>query len=331
MAAGPAAGRYYSGMRFSLPCIGALALFMACAAGSSRAADEPLMPKLDGKWWTVATSPDLGELTSENQQPVDFSIWRAADGTWQLWSCVRRTKERGNTRLLYRWEGKSLTDPNWTPMGIAMRADEALGETPGGLQAPHVVKRDGRYLMFYGDWEHICAATSDDGKTFVRRPGPGGKSGMFTEGKGNNTRDPMVLNIDGLWHCYYTAYPNKQGAVFCRTSKDTIKWSDSKTVAFGGQAGTNAVSAECPFVVELNDRFYLFRTQRYGKDAVTSVYHSRDPLNVGVNDDAGHLVTTLPIAAPEVIEHEGQWYVAALLPSLKGIQVTRMTWERRSP
>jgi hypothetical protein len=241
------------------PAFRSLRLFLIlaclCVSVESRAADEPLVPRPDGRWWTVATTPDLGDLTSEKQQPEDFSVWREADGTWQLWSCVRGTRERGNTRLLYRWEGKNLTDADWKPMGVALRADESLGETPGGLQAPHVVQRDGRYLMLYGDWEHVCAATSDDGKTFVRRPGPGGKSGMFTEGKGNNTRDPMLLNFDGLWHCYYTAFPDRQGAVFCRTSKDTLAWSDSKTVAFGGRAGTNPFSAECPFVVKLNDRF----------------------------------------------------------------------------
>lgn len=304
-------------------------LLLSLGPPLARGDDAPLVPRLDANGWTIATSPDLGELTSEKQQPVDFAVWRARDGTWQLWSCVRGTKERGNTRLFYRWEGKRLTDPDWKPMGIAMRADEALGETPGGLQAPHVVTHEDKYLMFYGDWEHICAATSDDGKTFTRRPALGGKSGMFTEGRGNNTRDAMALKIGDLWHCYYTAFPSKQGAVFCRTSKDTLTWSDSTTVAFGGQAGTNPYSAECPFVVAIEGRYYLFRTQRYGENAVTSVYHSKDPMDFGINQDARHLVTTLPIAAPELIEHDGQWYVAALLPSLKGIQVTRLTWERR--
>jgi hypothetical protein len=56
------------------------------------------------------------------------------------------------------------------------------------------------------------------------------------------------------------------------------------------------------------------------------VYHSRDPLDFGVNDDAGHYVSTLPVAAPEVFRHEGQWYMAALLPSLKGIQIARLEW-----
>jgi hypothetical protein len=286
-----------------------------------------MMPSIQGEWWTVAGDPDLGPYSDPRQQPVDFAVWQANDGAWQLWSCIRATKCGGKTRLFHRWEGKSLVEPNWRPMGIAMEAKPDHGETPGGLQAPHVVKIDNRYHMFYGDWENICAATSDDGKTFARRVNAEGKTGMFTEGQGNNTRDAMVIRIQDLWHCYYTAYPNKQGAVYGRTSKDTRQWSESKMVAFGGEAGTNAVSSECPFVVELSPGdFYLFRTQRYGQNAISRVYHSRDPLNFGINDDAAHLVGSLPVAAPELIRYQNEWYIAALLPSLKGIQIARLKW-----
>ena len=90
-----------------------------------------LIPAIDGDWWQVAGDPDLGEYTSPKQQPVDFGIWQAADGTWQLWSCIRHTNCGGNTRLFYRWEGKNLTDPDWKPMGIAMEADTTLGESKG--------------------------------------------------------------------------------------------------------------------------------------------------------------------------------------------------------
>jgi hypothetical protein len=140
----------------------------------------------------------------------------------------------------------------------------------------------------------------------------------------------MVLIVEGTWHCYYTAYPNRLGAVYARTSPDGRQWSASTVVAFGGQAGTIAFSAECPFVVQLAPKdFYLFRTQHYGQNARTSVYHSSDPLNFGVDNDAGHFVCVLPIAAPEVVRHQGQYFVAALLPSLKGIQVARLEWRPR--
>src|SRR5688500_1885411 len=287
----------------------------------SVAAAAVMMPVIEGDWWTVAGDPDLGAYTDAKQQPVDFAVWQAGDGTWQLWSCIRATKCGGRTRLFHRWEGKSLTEPNWKPMGVAIEAKPEHGETPGGLQAPHVLKIGGVYQKFYGDWEKIWVATSEEGKTFTRRIYANGKTGKFSEGEGNNTRDAMVIRIKDLWHCYYTAYPNRQGAVYCRTSKDTHAWSESKMVAYGGEAGTNAFAAECPFVVELSPgEFYLFRTQRYGQNAFTRVYHSRDPLNFGINDDAAYLVCSLPVAAPELIRYQGQWYIASLLPSLKGIQ-----------
>jgi len=111
-----------------------------------------LEPQIDGNWWQVAGNPDLGELTSEKQEPVDFGIWQAADGTWQIWSCIRKTNAPGNTRLFYRWQGKDLFDTDWEPMGIAMMSDTTLGEALNGLQAPHVVQAADSFLMFYGEW-----------------------------------------------------------------------------------------------------------------------------------------------------------------------------------
>jgi hypothetical protein len=303
----------------------ALAVF---ARASSPADSQPARPQIDGPWWTVAGDPDLGNLTDPKQQPVDFAVWQAADGAWQLWSCIRHTKCGGRTRLFYRWEGKNLTDQDWRPMGIAMQADPGVGETTGGLQAPFVIKTGGSYCMFYGDWEHICLATSRDGKTFQRRIAEDGRAGMFGEARGANTRDPMAIRIGDLWHCYYTAYPGGKGAVYCRTSPDMKKWGDSKIVAFGGRAGTGGSSAECPFVVSYAGNYYLFRTQRYGTNAQTSVYCSKNPMDFGVENDT-YFVCTLPVAAPEIILHEGQYYIAALLPTLKGIQIARLKWETK--
>lgn len=286
-----------------------------------------LLPRTSGEWIDIASDPDLGAITNPKQQPVDFAIWQAADGTWQLWSCIRGTKAPGKTRLFHAWESPELLGPNWKAKGIAMQADERYGETPGGLQAPHVVNISNVFHMFYGDWENICDATSVDGKQFTRRLNDKGRSGIFTEGQGNNTRDPMVIRINNRWHCYYTAYPNKQGAVYCRTSSDTREWSDSRMVAFGGDAGTNPFSAECPFVVELTrGEYYLFRTQKYGSNAITRVYHSHDPLDFGVNEDSKYLVGSLPVAAPELLLVHNRWYIAALAPSLKGIRLARVEW-----
>jgi acetyl esterase/lipase len=283
-------------------------------------------PRIDGDWWRIAGNPNLGELTSDKQQPVDFAIWQASDGTWQLWSCIRQTKCGGKTRLFYRWEGKSLTDANWAPKGIAMKADPDVGETNGGLQAPHVISLNGSFRMFYGDWQHIAMAASEDGKTFKRQLNHAGTVGLFEEGPGCNTRDPMILPIRDRLYCYYTAYPKGKGAVYCRQSEDDLgDWGASKIVAYGGQAGTNPFSAECPHVVFHDGYYYLFRTQRYGQDAQSSVYRSQDPLDFGIEDDRC-FIGTLPVAAPEIIHDKKKWFIAALNPRLDGIRIARLKW-----
>jgi len=291
---------------------------------------EAERPVIVGPWRQIAGDPDLGAFTAPRQQPVDFAIWQAADGTWQLWSCIRGTKCGGKTRLFHRWQGAKLTDTNWTPGGIAMQADVAAGETEGGLQAPFVFRIEGEYALFYGDWEHICSARSADGKQFTRTLDNGNKPALFGEAAGANTRDPMVIRVGTAWHCYYTAHPANKGAVYCRTSQDLRSWSESRIVAVGGAAGLGPYSAECPFVVQRGaGDLYLFRTQRYGTNAQTSVYHSRDPLDFGINNDTGHLVCTLPVAAPEIFTAEGLNWIAALSPGLKGIQLARLAWKSK--
>lgn len=297
-----------------------------------RAANPPLTltPRLVGNAWTVTSDPDLGALTSTNQQPVDFAVWQAADGTWQLWSCIRGTREPGKTRLFHRWEGAKLTDANWAPRGIALQADPGLDETPGGLQAPYVFRHEGRFWMVYGDWASICLATSTDGKTFARHRNAQGRPQLTLTGAMDltrNTRDPMVLRVGTKWHLYYTAHPGNKGYDYVRTSDDLLSWSEERIVAAGGRAGDGPYSAECPFVAAPQPgHFYLFRTQRYGANAQTMVYHSPDPMNFGVGEDGARYVTTLPVAAPEVFEYDGRWYLASLLPSLKGIRISRLEW-----
>jgi hypothetical protein len=328
-----------------LAAIGAICLIaILSVTQNARAAQAVLIPKIEGQWWQASGNPDLGKFTTDRQQPVDFAIWQAADGSWQIWSCIRGTSYPGWSRLFYRWEAKRLTDTNWRPMGIVMLSDVKLGEVEGMLQAPYVMRYRGRYLMFYGTGDHIALATSHDGKTFRRRLLPDGKVGMFTDGFG--TRDPMTIFSHRTFHTYYSANPatvftaedstpsNRAtlelagNADFVRSSTDLVHWSDAKKVAEGGQAGTGRYTAECPFVYyhKQSGYYYLFRTQHYGTNAETRVYRSKDPQYFGINDDQ-YLVETLPVAAVEIVESHGQSYIAALLPSLKGIQIAKLGWQ----
>jgi len=315
-----------------MPLLFAVALLLLLTTPTSFAG-QPLLPAIDGPWWQVAGDPDLGPYTSARQQPVDFGIWQAADGTWQLWSCIRHTLCGGNTRLFYRWEGRTLTDPDWRPIGIAMEADPSLGESKGGLQAPHVIKVNRTYYMFYGDWQRICLAQSDDGKTFTRVLNSSGQPNLFS-GPYGNSRDPMVLRIGDLFYCYYMGHKNDadlKSVIFARTSHDLRHWSEPMPVSAGGQAARETDwfggDAECPFVLQKDGLFYLFRNQRYGANNLNTQYASPNPLSFGVNDDRFR-IGTLPVAAPEIIHHAGQDYIAALLPSLKGIRIAKLKWNQ---
>ncbi|MCA8973357.1 MAG: hypothetical protein KDC98_01480 [Planctomycetes bacterium] len=293
------------------------------------------VPRIDGQWWTIAHNPDLGRLTGPEQQPVDFAIWQARDGTWQLWSCIRHTKADGHTRVFHRWEGRRLTDTDWRPLGIAMQADPALGEAAGGLQAPHVLRDGDVFRMVYGDWNRICLAESRDGKKFERVLNARGEPGLFA-GPYGNTRDPMLLKIGALYHCYYTGGTgNRDGggatfdaAVFCRTSHDLHRWSEPVIVSAGGTAakvGGPGTNAECPFVVAVDDGYCLFRNVAYGQFERNVQYASKNPLCFGVGDDldySGHLA----VAAPEIVQFKGRYYIAALLPTLDGIRIARLEW-----
>jgi len=303
------------------------------AVGTADSSPSPIaVPRIVGDWWSVAGNPDLGEFQSEQQEPVDFAIWQAADGTWQLWSCIRNTRCGGHTRLFYRWEGRQLTEPNWTPKGVAMLASPELGEAEGGLQAPYVFREIGRYFMVYGDWNRICMATSEDGKVFHRKLNHRGQPDLF-EGPYENTRDPMVTKICDVFYCYYTGH--KQGAVypsaiFCRTSTDLEHWSEPMMVSAGGMPATlgawYGADAECPFVVEKGGMFYLFRNQFYGKGNLNTQYASANPMDFGVGNDRCR-ISTLPVAAPEIILNDGRWFIAALQPGLDGIRVASLDWQ----
>jgi len=284
-----------------------------------------LVPQIVSDWWTIATNPDLGEFSSAGQQPMDFSIWQAADDSWQLGACVRGTACGGEGRLLWRWQSDSLDNEHWESAGLLLRADTDVGETLGGLQAPHVVRENGRYHMFYGDWVNICHAVSDNGKDFVRKLQVDGRSAVFSEGGSNNTRDPMLFARGGTYYIYYTGVVDNIGAIYCRTSTDLANWGPSRIVSRGGIGGRGPSDAECAFVTQTDDsgHFYLFR---WHSDGNTAVFRSDDLLDFGVDND-DKKVASLPVEVARVIETGQGMYISSLLDDYTGMRLARFEWQ----
>ncbi len=298
----------------------------------------PRLPVLDSDPWHITGYPDMGDLAYNppEHEPVDHAIWQARDGSWHVLSCVRGTKVG---RVLYEWESLSLEQPFWKPLGITMRVDRAAGESINDwfgeewIQAPHVILHNDVYWMFYGGHNtelgecQICLATSQDGRTFERYKSSQGYSRLFV-GPGE-ARDPMVMQVGNDWVCYYCGFDTgtrRPCKVYVRTSSDLINWSDHRDVSWGGfTSGAGFWSTECPFVVFLDGYYYLFRTSEYRSPARTHVYRSKDPFNFGLGDDS-MWVTTLRVAAPEVVQVGDQWYISSVEDLKGGIQLFKLKW-----
>eukprot|EP00041_Stephanoeca_diplocostata_P041251 m.1642895 g.1642895 ORF g.1642895 m.1642895 type:complete len:355 (+) comp55785_c0_seq1:275-1339(+) len=326
-------------------------------------AHAPPVPSLvTNTTWNITSVPDLGSYNSPHQQPVDFAVWQAADGSYQLESCIRNTKIGGHGRLFYRWQTppspqNDTTNPffssNWRPVGISMVANDTFGEDVGGLQAPHVTRWNGIFHKFYGTWSYIAQAISTDGKHFQRVLDADGKSTIFNElGVESNTRDPMLFGVTSSsttinFHLIYSAYPGGEDAVFARVIsarssnataalRDTVTWRATRSVriGFGGVSGTSKYSSECPHLLyhPPSQYFYLFRTQSYVDGGVTRVYASMDPAVFGVGDVAdAYLVTELNVCAPEVVMlADGSFYLVSLKPDLDGMRVTKLVFEENA-
>jgi hypothetical protein len=270
------------------------------------------VPTLSGPWIRLVGNPDLGPWSDPGAQPVDFSIWQAADGSWQLVACVRKTRFPGQGRLFYRWESPSLVKPDWAEKGVFLTTDAHPEFEQGHLQAPHVLKDNDTYHIFFNSGGSAFVWTSRDGKSFEPSESGVGTASLFAMG-----RDVMVFDNrtrDGLLYAYYTAvvpgaHPGRQDhTIAYRTaSKLPGPWSEPVDVSVltPNTPGSpyNFINAESPFVV--------FRDGTYYRWEQMNVHASASP-TAWVDGPVARLTGDDPRAfyAPEIIEFDGQTFIA---------------------
>jgi len=273
-----------------------------------RDVQKPLyLPEMDGPMWQIAENrPDVAPYNTGYHNACDFSIWQAADSTWQLVACIRGTSWPGATRLFHRWEARELTDQMWTSKGIFYKASTEVGQDPGSqpVQAPHCFVHDGKYHMFYNARGAYCMI-SDDGKNFTHHKNRDGDYKFFDMG-----RDVMLFHDADRWYAYYCGR-----RMHVRTAKKLEgPWSE--------QAVDISVTSnpESPFVAKYEGGYYLWSQKL--------VYYSKDPLDFSGPVIADMADTGGKGYAPEIILHEGQYYFAAYG---RGIWLGKMKWVKKTP
>lgn len=323
-----------------------------------------LHPVLEGDFWMLGPAPmnlDLPDIVNPERNPraparapthecVDRHVYQSSDGAWHLWGCIRKTTVG---RILYRWEGQSLTLAPWIPTGEMIRVDRNVGESlafHGGeecIQSPYVIKVDNTYYMFYGGdgsgvdecggtvdsndpdmVGQMCLMTSKDGRNWTRYVNEAGQSRVFTGPIA--VRDPCLIEIDGIWYLYYAGYHGHQdgeAGFYARTSSDLIHWSERHLVHLDASFGGHRWQTECPHVVYRKGFYYLFRTVHY-ESSETHVFRSEDPLNFGVGDASAIYVGPISVAAPEIIvDAAGNEFITSNHNLAGGTMLCRLKWE----
>ena len=281
--------------------------------------------------------PSVGE--AERWYMNDHTFVRDHTGTWHLVGITHAEPANPFDELhLGHATAPALHGP-WTKHPFVLSTDVSWGETH--LWAPHIVRHDSQYWMFYcgGGTEkskyRIHLATSTDCATWSRHP----TNPMVVDGF--EARDPMVLRVGDRWIMYYTATSDPAGGDFivaAAESHDLVHWSGRHIVYRDEMSGTGAGPTESPFVFERDGRYHLLigpdwealvtshrQTGRYDRAAYrrTRVIISDDPLRF---DLAGLVAVLEAHAAEVVVDEQGSWWVSHCGWGQGGVHLAPLIW-----
>ncbi len=289
--------------------------------------------------WRIAASPSGYEWDNgDKDEVVDFTVFQAAGGTWQLIACVRKctfpvayeTGKNHRGRILFRWESDDLFASNWKETGIFRTTDDLPPGVPvknnkGMIQAPYVVKDNGLYYMIYNSKDaHMLVSTN--GKDWAHQAD---YSGNYTLFKMNGGRDIMLVDnrdVDGKWYAVHTpqtkGYDSRGYELVYRTAGNLLgPWSEALKMA----KRDYWQDVESPFIVRRNGWYYLFlQDWVYAKQNITDYFDA--PFT-----DL-HSFNRMPRRgiAPEIISCQGQDYLAAYntikTDPQEGIEIRPLHW-----
>lgn len=317
-------------------------LFLSFLAFSCNYGKEDTVPapRIDGEWWQLTTTyPDISpyEYTPGDNKVCDFTLFQPKDETWQLIACIRGNNYPGSNRFFYQWESENLKDTLWNEKGVFLttgtknkpdgwgkKLDTTIYKREGLLQAPHCIKKNDQYHLFYNNAGAHCLK-SENGKKWEHLTNDEGNYEFFKMG-----RDLMILDDreeSGKWIVYYTTGGDYPQHVAARTSKTlTGEWSEEKMVYDGYSNTRHPIYrnefAESPFVLKRGQYYYLF--------AQLHVFVSTNPLDFTENKKVADLESSVyeeRVWAPEIIENEnGDLYLAAYRTN--GIWMAKLKFDK---
>lgn len=286
--------------------------------------DQALAEHVESGKFMKIYDPSIGE--SNKWYINDHCFIQAKDGTWHMFGITREEPAKPEAEINFAHAtAKTLMQTDWKKQPFALTVAHEAPWNEVHLWAPHVIRHENLYYMFYcaGARNHskykIHLATSPDLNTWTRSPA----NPMIVDGF--DARDPFVLRIGNKWVMYYCATSKPEGGnhvVAYVTSNNLLAWTNRGVAFTDGTTGTFGGSTESPFVVLRGHTYYLFIGPRGGYDG-TDVFSSQDPFHWEVKEKVGHIAAH----AAEVIQtSDNKWYISRAGWGRGGLYLAPLNW-----
>ncbi|MCA9425454.1 MAG: hypothetical protein KC994_10300 [Candidatus Omnitrophica bacterium] len=225
----------------------------------------PLVLLYSGFDWECELKPELAEVVI-SPETVPWAMWDTADLSIlregnRLYGWIDANTGPGyEIGMLYSDDdGQTWVDPYGKPL----LSRELSWETVQ-IVSPHVLKRDGRYEMWYSGTSdgrlavgyQIGLATSRDGLTWMRETSPVLPFGASGSEDDFSVVDPCVRYEDGEYRMWYSGAEEVKGLpwfqVWEASSKDGLTWTDRKPIV------SDWILSAAPEVIEHGGTRHLF-------------------------------------------------------------------------
>lgn len=278
------------------------------------------VPHISGEYIRVY---DSGNMTAN-----DFSILRDGN-TWHMTGITQRRPDdfidhfNYNEKTVHAKEnqlfhctaqGECFADL-FRPLSFAERENILYAsDRPDEIKpihAPHLLKQDGVFRIFYGP-HSIRRADSVDFITFERRT-------LFTAE--HTMRDPFFYYEDNMWHMLCAV----ENRIDIRTSCDLTNWSPPSVLQVN--PFKNAAS-ESPYLIKRGRYYYLFWSIYDGRNGC---YDERTFVFAAESIDGfkdGHApLTMLRAHAPEFVSDASGDYILSVFYPQNGVNAARLIWQ----
>ena len=272
---------------------------------------------------------NLKKCFKQVYQPVDYYvndhtiIYDEKKLEYHLFYIIKQKNiKKGNSEAPVIGHAVSSDLINWEQQQpVLEKSSKHEWESGVGGNAPFVIKDKDTYYLFYSRYHPNCLtqqiglALSNDLYNWTRyqenpviRPGKWSRWDYAPiEWPYNSCRDPHIIKIEELFHCYYTAFTKTGKSCIAKAvSNDLLNWNDAGIIYEMPLSNIGAGMTESPNVIMINNKWYLSFTHGYGVKFIVS-----DNMDDWLGKEIA--IEFPSLHASEIIKHEKSYLMTSCL------------------